>query len=69
MENKMKMKSTVRCVHCNNNYDIWLDPDDLAAWSEGELIQNVLDYLTPGERELLMSGTCDPCWDALFPAD
>lgn len=65
----MKMKSIVRCVHCNENYDVWVDPADLAAWSEGELIQDVLDYLTPGERELLMSGTCDACWDKLFPPD
>ena len=65
----MKMKSIIRCVHCNKNYDVWADPADLTAWSEGELIQDVLDYLTPGERELLMSGTCDTCWDELFPPD
>lgn len=65
----MKMKSIIRCVNCNENYDVWVDPADLAAWSEGELIQDVLDYLTPGERELLMSGTCDACWDKLFPPD
>ncbi len=66
----MKMKYAVRCVHCNKNHDIWIDPADLTAWSsEGELIQDALDYLTQDERELLLSGLCGSCWDKLFPED
>ena len=63
---KMKMKSIIRCIHCNKNYDILVDPADLTAWSEGELIQVALDYLSDGERELLLSGNCDTCWDKLY---
>ena len=65
----MKMKSTVRCIFCNENYDILVDPADLTAWSEGELIQVALDYLSEGERELLLSGTCDTCWDGMYGED
>ena len=63
---KMKMKSIIRCIRCNKNYDILVDPADLTAWSEGELIQVALDYLSDGERELLLSGNCDTCWDKMY---
>jgi hypothetical protein len=65
----MKMKSIIRCIHCNKNYDIWADPADLTAWSEGELIQVALDYLSDDERELLLSGTCGTCWDKMYGED
>ena len=63
------IKSTVYCVHCNEDYDIMVDPTDLKRWYDGEFIQVALDYLTDDERELLMSGTCGKCWDKLFPED
>ena len=65
----MKMKSIIGCIHCNKNYDVWADPKDLTEWVNGGLIQDVLHYLTPGEREHLMSGTCDACWEKMFPED
>ena len=68
----MKVKSSIRCVHCNTNYEVLVEPADVIAWSEGELgelIQDVLADLTSGERELLMSGTCDACWNKLFPPE
>jgi hypothetical protein len=65
----MKMKSIIRCIHCNKNYDVWADPADLTAWSEGELIQVALDYLSDDERELLLSGTCGTCWDKMYGED
>jgi hypothetical protein len=65
----MKMKSIIRCIHCNKNYDVWADPADLTAWSEGELIQVALDYLSDDERELLLSGTCGTCWDKMYGDD
>lgn len=65
----MKMKTIIRCIHCNKNYDVWVDPKDLTEWANGGLIQDILHYLTPGERELLMSGTCDACWKKMFGED
>ena len=64
---KELMKSTVRCIVCDDTFDIMVDPNDLNRWAEGELIQEALDYLNPDERELLLSGICGSCWDALFP--
>lgn len=37
------------------------------AWKNGEgLIQNLMPYLTSDEREKLMTGYCEECWQDLF---
>ena len=33
----------------------------------GKLIQNFFPKLTPGEREILISGICGKCFDKMFP--
>jgi DNA-directed RNA polymerase subunit RPC12/RpoP len=35
----------------------------------GELIQDAFPYLTAGQRELMLSNTCDTCWNKFFPED
>ena len=52
----------VKCGHCKTWFPLAVDADDIARWKAGEYVQNVLHYLTAGERELLISGTCDECW-------
>jgi hypothetical protein len=42
---------------------------DLQAWKNGEYIQNAMPYLNVDERELLISGTCGPCFDNMFPEE
>jgi hypothetical protein len=39
---------------------------DLAAYEDGELIQSAFPYLTPGQRELLVTGITDEMWDDMF---
>tara|TARA_B100001778_G_scaffold48949_1_gene36226 strand:- start:885 stop:1031 length:147 start_codon:yes stop_codon:yes gene_type:complete len=47
-----------------------LDRADLESWLAGEVyIQDALDYLTPAERELLISQTCDTCWKRMWGED
>ena len=58
----------IRCIHCGRVFTISCNRDDLYAWMNGEeSIQNALHYLTAGERELLLSGTCNDCFNAMFP--
>lgn len=50
-----------------NEMTMILDPDDYERWiSGGGLIQNVMPYLTPDEREFLMTGTTPEEWNAMF---
>ena len=61
---------SVPCKHCGITYDLLLDKEDLRKWKDGEgYIQNVLAYLSAGERELLISGTCDNCWTNMYGSD
>ena len=58
------------CKYCGITYQILADRDDLDSWMNGEgYIQDVLAYLSPAERELLISGTCDNCWKSMFGDD
>lgn len=58
----------VRCVHCGIVYSIILNRNNLEDWLSGTgPIGKILHYLTAGERELLISNTCDSCFDKMFP--
>jgi hypothetical protein len=60
----------VTCVHCGITYQILANLEDVEAWMSGSAyIQDVLVYLSPAERELLISGTCDNCWKNMFPPE
>ena len=60
----------VPCKHCGVLYTILADRDDVAKWQAAEgYIQDLLAYLSAGERELLISGTCDNCWKSMFGDD
>lgn len=56
----------VHCTDCNGRNDILVDDRDYQAWQNGELIQKVMPYLNPSQRELLISGICAPCFTKLF---
>ena len=56
----------IKCWKCLETHTIEVSAEGYAEWQGGELIQDALPELSAGERELLISGTCDPCWDELF---
>ena len=55
------------CRLCGAVSDIPVEIQGFIAWRTGELIQDALPDLTPAERELLISNTCDECWKQMFP--
>ena len=60
----------VQCKHCGAIYSLLVNPNDLISWQAGKgYIQDLLGYLSAGERELLISGTCDSCWTNMFGDD
>jgi len=62
------MMVDVPCFTCGFNYTLWYNGDDMLEWLKGEqFIQDAMPYLTSGERELLLSNTCDSCFDKMFP--
>ena len=49
-----------------NEMSMMIDPNDLARWSRGAMVQESMPYLTPAEREFIISGVLPGEWDALF---
>ena len=54
------------CVVCRKADDYLLDDVDLAAWKAGVLIQDAFPYLSSNDREMLISGTHEACFNKLF---
>jgi hypothetical protein len=47
--------------------EINVTPEQIEQWQRsGRNIQDALPWLTPSEREFLLSGTTDAEWDELF---
>lgn len=60
-------ETAVRCRQCRQDFKVAATREQLGQWwIEGKLIQHVLSKTSPGDRELLISGTCSKCFDAMF---
>ena len=60
----------VPCFNCGVEYVLHYNRQDMIDWLSGSLlIQDAMPYLTSGERELLLSNTCDSCFDNMFGLD
>lgn len=55
------------CTGCGRMFSLSVSIAGYFAWKRGEqLIQNALPDLKAEERELLITGICGKCFDALF---
>jgi len=68
MIQKIETQELIRaCTKCNTVFRVLVDPVGYRAWmNDGELIQNALPTLSLGHRELLISGTCEECFNKMF---
>ena len=57
----------LECKYCDHTEKVYVDEPDYNAWHNGKLIQDAFPYLTDGQRELMISNTCDTCWNKFFP--
>ena len=64
----VKLNATVSyaCGCCHQVTKISFNGEDWLRWQEGELIQVAMPYLNADERELMISGICGTCFDAMF---
>ncbi len=65
-DTKEKVGIDVKCWRCEGVSTLHAVLEDIWSWQDGELIQNAMPYLSATERELLISRTCDSCWDKMF---
>ena len=48
-----------------NTIDIDVTDEQVQAYMDGALIQNAFPQLTAGEREFILTGITEECWEAL----
>ena len=58
----------VYCTVCREEQTLLVNRDDWEMFNSPNrpYIQDIFPYLTPAERELLISGMCSKCWNKLF---
>jgi hypothetical protein len=61
---------SIVCGSCRREYNIIADRNDMEAWLSGDkYIQDALSYLSASERELLLTQTCNDCFEKMFDND
>ena len=57
---------TTTCLHCNDLLWVAAKAEDFAKWEGGMKVQDAFPYLSNGDREIIISRTCEKCWDEMF---
>ena len=57
----------IECPRCHKTVELPLKEEELLAWNQNKtFVQNQFPKLTPGQREMLLSGLCEECWNEIF---
>ena len=59
---------TTRCPECGKIHKVTVEQTDYDDFTQRHKHpQDAFPYLSASERELLITGICDKCWNKLFP--
>jgi hypothetical protein len=59
----------IECQQCGEPHKIPTTLEQITSWLNGTAIQKAMPRLSPADREMFMTGTCDKCWRKMFPED
>lgn len=59
----------VPCTSCHKDQTLAVSGAGLFKYNQGTPVQGAFPELGAAKRELLLSGICGVCWDALFGDD
>lgn len=59
----------VRCWMCKKAHGVTAPEEQFKAWEAGELAQRAFVGMSQSDRELLISQTCNNCFDLLFDGE
>lgn len=62
----MRVDIDMSCAFCGEDHVVEVELKDYENWENGELAQKAFPYLTPAEREQLISGICPKCQAKIF---
>lgn len=60
-------QASVKCRKCDTVVKFRIPEEGIKKYQQGALIQDAFPHLSPSQREMLMTQTCDRCWYKLFP--
>lgn len=63
------IEAHLRCRFCLKEFTFKIGIEDFRDWQNGKLAQDAFPYLTSSEREILISSTCENCWNKLFGSE
>lgn len=63
--NRKEIQLVNVCPFCGKSSRVWVNEIDYAQWKNGTLAQDAFPYLSPDEREILISGVCSSCWSMI----
>lgn len=68
MNEERNYEIEVSCRMCGETHTLKVRVEDYLLFDmpNRPYIQDIFPYLTPAERELLLSNTCDKCWKKMF---
>ena len=60
---------TTYCPDCNRETNIPVTEEGYNKRLNGAKVQDAFPELTPAQREMLITGICGDCWNAMFKED
>jgi hypothetical protein len=54
------------CKQCKQVHNLPVTEAQILRWKSGSPAHRVFHFLDKDQRELIISGTCGPCFDNLF---
>lgn len=54
------------CPFCGEKMALPVPKDEFDAWQSGVPVQKAFPYLSAEEREFIISGICENCWEKMF---
>ena len=68
MNEERNYEIKVTCYRCKREFTLKVRVEDYLTFDMPNrlMIQDIFPYLTPAERELLLSNTCEECWNKMF---
>lgn len=73
MYDKNTGKLSLECICCQNPVTIKMSQEQYDEYKLPKHIrrhmQNIFPELSPGVREMLISGICEVCWDDMFKGE
>lgn len=59
------LKITMICPFCHTPQEVQVTEEGFRRFQGGANVQDAFPLLTPGQRELFVSGICPTCWDSM----